>query len=92
VDPALFCSDSERAMLEVLERLEPIATGNAPDRYESLARHLSDSAATLAEFFDGDQSVMVMAEDAGLRRNRLSLLGVLRNQASVLADFACIGG
>jgi glycyl-tRNA synthetase beta chain len=92
VDPTLFSSRSERAMLEVLERLEPIATGNAPDRYEALARQLSDSAATLAEFFDGDQSVMVMAEDPDLRRNRLSLLGVLRNQASVLADFGCIGG
>ena len=92
VDPALFRSDSERAMLEVLERLEPIATGSGSDRYEALARQLSASATTLAAFFDGEQSVLVMAEDPRLRRNRLSLLGVLRNQASVLADFACIGG
>ena len=33
---------------------------------------------------------MVMVEDAALRRNRLNLLGVLRNQASVLARFELI--
>jgi len=33
---------------------------------------------------------MVMAENAALRRNRLNLLGVLRNQASVLAQFELI--
>ena len=33
---------------------------------------------------------MVMAEDAALRRNRLNLLAVLRNQASVLAQFELI--
>jgi glycyl-tRNA synthetase beta chain len=46
----------------------------------------------LAAFFDGDQSVMVMAEDPEVRRNRLNLLAVLRNQASVLADFSRING
>jgi glycyl-tRNA synthetase beta chain len=35
---------------------------------------------------------MVMADDPAVRRNRLSLLGVLRNQAAVLADFSRISG
>ena len=35
---------------------------------------------------------MVLAEDGDVRSNRLNLLGVLRNQASVLADFSCIVG
>jgi glycyl-tRNA synthetase beta chain len=35
---------------------------------------------------------MVMADDAAIRGNRLNLLGVLRNQASVLADFSRISG
>ena len=45
------------------------------------------AAVALEAFFDGEQSVMVMADDASVRRNRLNLLGVLRNQASVLARF-----
>ena len=35
---------------------------------------------------------MVMAQDQAVRNNRLNLLAVLRNQASVLADFSRIGG
>ena len=92
VDAALFEKTSEAAMLEVLNRLEPIATGSAADRYGALAKGLTAGAEALAAFFDGDQSVMVMADDAAVRTNRLNLLGVLRNQAAVLADFSRISG
>ena len=92
VDAELFEKASETAMLGVLQQLEPIATGSGTDRYSQLARALAGSAATLAEFFDGDQSVMVMADELAVRRNRLNLLAVLRNQASVLADFSRISG
>ena len=92
VDPNLFSSPSEAAMLAVLERLEPIAAGSGADRYGALAAALQESAATLAAFFDGEQSVMVMDDDPAVRRNRLTLLALLRNQASVLADFSRITG
>ncbi|MEB3322794.1 MAG: glycine--tRNA ligase subunit beta [Synechococcaceae cyanobacterium] len=92
VDPALFTSPSERAMLEVLERLEPIATGRGTERYAALARGLAAGADTLAAFFDGEHSVLVMTDDPAVRANRLNLLGVLRNQAAVLADFSRIAG
>ena len=92
VDAALFTSPSEAAMLAVLERLEPIAAGQDHGRYRQLAQALQDSASTLAAFFDGEQSVLVMAEDPAVRTNRLTLLALLRNQASVLADFTCISG
>jgi glycyl-tRNA synthetase beta chain len=36
--------------------------------------------------------VLVMADDGAVRTNRLNLLGVLRNQASVLADFSRMTG
>ncbi|MFM1811889.1 MAG: hypothetical protein RLZZ336_827 [Cyanobacteriota bacterium] len=88
----LFERSSEAAMLSVLQTLEPIACGTAPDRYASLARQLSASADVLAAFFDGDQSVMVMVDDPELRSNRLNLLAVLRNQAMVLADFSRLSG
>lgn len=92
VDAALFEKTSENAMLQVLQQLEPIANGSGPDRYAELAKALAGSATTLAAFFDGDQSVMVMADDPAVRANRLNLLAVLRNQAYVLADFSRISG
>ena len=92
VDEALFEKTSEAGMLAVLRQLEPIATGTGTERYAVLARGLSEGAAALAAFFDGDQSVMVMADDAAVRCNRLNLLALLRNQASVLADFSRING
>ncbi len=92
VDPALFEKSSEAGMLAVIDQLEPIATSDSADRYSRLAQGLIAGASALAAFFDGEQSVMVMADDAAVRANRLNLLGVLRNQASVLADFSRITG
>jgi glycyl-tRNA synthetase beta chain len=92
VDPGLFEKASEQAMLAVVDTLVPIVTAAGADRYPRLAEALAGSADTLAAFFDGDQSVMVMAEDPAVRRNRLNLLGVLRNQAAVLADFSRLNG
>jgi len=92
VDPALFEKPSEAAMLTVLQQLEPIAAAGGAEHYSQLARGLSASSDTLAAFFDGDGSVMVMVEEPAVRRNRLNLLGLLRNQASVLADFSRIEG
>ena len=92
VDPDLFEQPSEAGMLAVLQDLEPMATGVESGRYVELARGLSAGAQALAAFFDGDQSVMVMVEDEALRSNRLNLLAVLRNQASVLADFSRLSG
>ena len=79
-------------MLVVLNGLEPIATGSDPDRYGQLAQGLIAGSSALSNFFDGEDSVMVMAEDPAIRTNRLNLLGVLNNQASVLADFSRISG
>lgn len=64
----------------------------SPERYVQLAGGLLAGAGALAAFFDGDQSVMVMAQDPAVRANRLNLLAVLRNQAGVLADFSRITG
>ena len=84
VDAALFDSASEAALLVELEALSPLALARD---YEGLAQKLQGAARTLEAFFDGAESVMVMADDPSVRRNRLNLLGVLRNQASVLARF-----
>jgi len=92
VDAALFQSPSESAMLDVIERLRPYAEAGDGSGYGELAQGLAQSASTLADFFDGPQSVLVMAEDPAVRRNRLNLLGLLRNQAAQLADFNSLSG
>lgn len=68
------------------------SAGLKPSLYAQLARRLADSALTLAAFFDGPGSVLVMADDPAVRANRLRLLAVLRNQAAVLADFSRLAG
>jgi glycyl-tRNA synthetase beta chain len=92
VSEDFFEQPSESAMLAVLQGLEPLAAGSGTERYQALADGLAQGAQALAAFFDGDQSVMVMVDDPAVRRNRLNLLGLLRNQASVLADFDAISG
>ena len=69
-------------------QLEPLAAARS---YQELADALVEATPALSLFRRAD-SVMVMADDLDLRRNRLSLLGVLRNQASVLARFDLIQG
>ena len=51
---------------------------------------LSQIAPTVSNFFDGSESVLVMDPNPEIRRNRLNLLGLLRNHARVLADFGPI--
>ena len=90
--PWAAASTSEAAMLQVLEQMHPITTGKDAGRHAALAQALAASRDTLAAFFDGEQSVLVMADDGKVRNNRLNLLSVLRNQAFVLADFSRIAG
>ena len=89
VDPDKFASPSETAMHAAVLKLEPLAAARS---YQELADALVEATPALEAFFDGSDSVMVMADDLDLRRNRLNLLGVLRNQASVLARFDLIQG
>jgi glycyl-tRNA synthetase beta chain len=51
---------------------------------------LAGIAPTVADFFDGADSVLVMDDNPEIRQNRLNLLGLLRNHARVLADFGTI--
>jgi glycyl-tRNA synthetase beta chain len=87
VDAALFEKNSEAEMLKAVQALAQFATGCDPNRYPQLAEGLAVNAPILERFFDGSDSVLVMADDPAVRANRLNLLAVLRNQASVLADF-----
>lgn len=58
--------------------------------YNRIVEALTRIAPTVSRFFDGPESVLVMDPNPDIRRNRLNLLGLLRNYARVLADFGPI--
>ena len=88
VNPELFEQPSEKAFYESLQELLPQTQAAQSERdYNKLLTGLEKIAPTVADFFDGPNSVLVIAEDADVRKNRLNLLSLLRNHARVLADF-----
>lgn len=91
VNADLFQQPSEAAFLSALTTLQPLATAaQASQAYEPLVEGLLTAAPAVQSFFDGDTSVLVMDPDPAIQQNRLNLLGLLRNQARVLADFGAI--
>ncbi len=88
VDQSLFEKGCESEMFNILEKLKPLTINCDRVKYKLLADGLVSSAETLANFFDGEGSVMVMTDDINLRNNRLNLLTILRNQSLILADFS----
>ena len=91
VNCELFESTSEEAFYNALMALLPqTESALATRNYQLLVDALTEIAPTVSDFFDGENSVLVMAEDENVKRNRLNLLGLLRNHARVLADFGAI--
>ncbi|MFW5815409.1 MAG: glycine--tRNA ligase subunit beta [Wenzhouxiangella sp.] len=75
---ALAVADTAGALDEILARRD----------YQAALERLSELRDPVDRFFDG---VMVMAEDAALRQNRLALLTALRQQFLRVADVARLG-
>jgi glycyl-tRNA synthetase beta chain len=87
----LFQQPSEQAFYDALVQLVPQTQAAKSQRdYQTLVNALAEIAPVVSNFFDGDQSVLVMDADLEIRRNRLNLLGLLRNHARVLGDFGAI--
>ena len=91
VRPELFQKNSEQAFYQAIVQLVPQTQASQKQRnYQQLVDALAEIAPTVSTFFDGADSVLVMDSDVEIRRNRLNLLGLLRNHARVLADFGAI--
>ncbi len=90
VDPALLDAGAERELHEHIESavaaIAPLAQGN---RYVDMLRTLAALRAPVDAFFD---QVMVMAEDAATRRNRVALLAGLRRLFLHVADISLLQG
>jgi glycyl-tRNA synthetase beta chain len=85
-EPAAMQDAAERRLYEALKQASSRA---APllraDDYTGYLQSYAVLKSPVDEFFD---SVMVMAEDASLRRNRLALLRELRDEMNQVADIA----
>lgn len=99
IDTKLFQKTSEQAFYDAIVDLVPQTKAAQEQRnYEQLVNALVENAPTVSRFFDGEDSVLVMVaakenptqEELAIQRNRLNLLGLLRNHARVLADFGAI--
>lgn len=91
VDRGLFEKSSEQGLYDKLMALVSQTTRAQSDRnYQLLVEGLVDIVPVVEQFFDGEESVLVMDENLEIRQNRLNLLGILRNHGRVLADFGAI--
>jgi glycyl-tRNA synthetase beta chain len=88
VDPGLFESPAEEHLLRETKAIKAAAIeAKKQGAYPVLVQALESAVPTVTEFFE---AVLVMAPEETLKRNRLNLLGVLRNNYRVLADFSAL--
>ncbi|MEL4894119.1 glycine--tRNA ligase subunit beta [Crocosphaera sp. Alani8] len=91
VSTELFEKSSEQEFFDGLMVLVSKTTQAQAERnYQLLTEGLLDIVPKVSEFFDGENSVLVMDENENIKQNRLNLLAVLRNHGRVLADFGAI--
>ncbi len=86
VDPARLVEPAERALHAALQAVQPLADalfGNG--EYAASLRELAVLKAPVDDFFD---NVMVNADDAALRANRLALLATLHTAMNRIADLS----
>ena len=86
VDPACLVEPAERALHAALHAVQPLADalfGNG--EYAASLRELAVLKAPVDDFFD---NVMVNADDATLRTNRLALLANLHTAMNRIADLS----
>jgi len=91
INTELFQKPSEQAFYDALVELVPQTQASQQHRdYQNLVEALTQITPKVSSFFDGEESVLVMDPNPEIQRNRLNLLGLLRNHARVLADFGAI--
>ncbi|RMD89502.1 MAG: glycine--tRNA ligase subunit beta, partial [Alphaproteobacteria bacterium] len=90
VDPgALVAPEEERLHAALNEARETAGAALEREDFTAAMRALAALREPIDAFFD---KVTVNAEDAGLRRNRLALLGAIRAAVNTVADFSKIEG
>lgn len=93
VDETLLTAKAEKALFKAISKSS--AASKAALEKEDFAAAMSALASLRAPvdaFFDGDDSVMVNADDKAVRENRLNLLNQMREAIGTVADFSKIEG
>jgi len=86
VDDSALVEPAEKALLEAARHAREAVLPHLQERdYTAALRRLAQLRVPVDGFFDG---VMVMAEDANLRRNRLGLLGIIEGLFLDIADIS----
>jgi len=90
VKPDLFEGEAERALHGSMHAAIPrVNELKRAGRYKEALEVIAALRPDVDRFFD---QVMVMAEDAAVRKNRLALLGELLLEFTTIADFSEMGG
>ncbi len=85
-DAGLFTEPEEKELNAAAERTAPVIEGYAgAGEYEKAFEALASIKETIDAFFD---HVLVMAEDADVKKNRLALLGSVRELYFQMADLS----
>ena len=90
VDPALFAAPEEKALHAALESAAPrVATELESEHFEAAMAALAGLRGPVDAFFD---RVLVNADDAAVRQNRLRLLSQVQGAMGQVADFSQVAG
>lgn len=88
VDVALFETDAERTLWQAIQSAEAHITPMlAVVDYQGALQHLASLRESVDAYFEG---VMVMADDAAVRNNRLAVLSKLRQLFLKVADISVL--
>jgi glycyl-tRNA synthetase beta chain len=86
VEPKLFEHESEGALFEEFQAIDQkVSDAMAKESFDRALVEIASLRDAVDRFFDG---VMVMAEEPGIRRNRLALLGQIAALFGKFADFS----
>ena len=89
VNESLLQQTEEQALFAAAQDLAPkIETALAKQDFQTALTELAAIKPQVDAFFDG---VMVMADDAAVKQNRLNLLNHLAQQMNAVADIALLG-
>jgi glycyl-tRNA synthetase beta chain len=90
LDPALLSAPEEKALAEALASVKPkLASALLAERFEEAMAALASLRGPVDAFFD---RVLVNADDAAVRKNRLRLLCQVQRDMAEVADFSQVAG
>lgn len=88
IQPALFQDPVETTLFETCQKIASQGQQAKQSRiFNPLIEAFADATPVINQFFE---AVLVMDKDPAIKANRLTMLGILRNNAYLVADFAAV--